>query len=261
MRRITLLTDFGTRDAYVGAMKGAIASIIPDVALEDVAHDLPPGDVGAASRALARYWRRFPPGTVHLVVVDPGVGTDRRALAIQADGRWIVAADNGGASAVLHEAEAWRAVSLENREFHGPARSRTFHGRDVFAPVAAHLAGGLPLDRLGPEIRDPVRLVEPAPERNEGEVRGQVVARDRFGNLVTNVGAEELRGAVAVEAAGRRIPVAETYGEVEPGTLLALVNSGGRLELAVRDGSAAELLEGGHGMPVRVLGAGSAPSR
>lgn len=252
LARITLLTDFGTADGYVAAMKGVLASLVPDALLDDVAHDLPRGDVRAGSWALRRFWRRFPRGTVHLVVVDPGVGTERKALAVEADGRFVVCPDNGVATSVLEEAADWRAVELVGVDPPEGAVSTTFHGRDLFAPAAARLAMGGALDELGPNVAAPIRLDETQAEMVEGEVRGQVVHVDRFGNLVTDVPGEWVDPDTSVKVAGRKLPVLGTYGESEPGELLALVNSDGRLEVAARDASAASILGFGPGSPVTV---------
>lgn len=255
--RVTLLTDFGTRDGYVAAMKGVLSSLVPDAHLDDVAHDLPQGDVVAAGWTLSRYWNRYPDGTVHLVVVDPGVGTDRRALAVAADGRFVVAPDNGVVSRVLDAAERWSAVELADEAYLLARRSATFHGRDVFAPAAGHLARGVGPERLGPEVTDPVRIEEPAPVGEEGRIRGEVVAVDRFGNLITNIAGAEVRPGSSIHVSGRVLEVRKTYGEVEPGEVLALVNSSDRLEVAVRDGSAARRLDAGRGLPVEVERPGS----
>jgi hypothetical protein len=263
-RRVTLLTDFGTADGYVAAMKGVLASRAPGSALDDVGHDLRPGDVEGAARALARYWALYPEGTVHLAVVDPGVGTERRGLALEAAGRWVVSPDNGIVTDVLASVEAdavasgWRAVALGTVE--PPGRpSRTFHGRDVFAPAAAHLAAGGDLDALGPGLADPVRLPRVHPERDPGGgARGRVVGVDRFGNLATDLPGAWLAGAGAVEVAGRTILVRGTYGEAAEGEALALVSSDGRVEIAVRNGSAAQALGVGAGAAVvlRPVGTG-----
>lgn len=252
MPRITLLTDFGTRDGYVGAMKGVLAVAAPDALLDDVSHDVPRGDRGMAAYVLERYWDRYPRNTVHLVVVDPGVGTSRRALALEADGRFVVAPDNGVVSRVLFRARGWRAVSVENPRVVRPQASATFHGRDVFAPAAGHLARGLPLSLLGPPLTDPVRLEHPKPARSGDRWEGRVIYVDRFGNLVTNLPGEVLSGVDEIEVEGRPVPVTRTYGDVEPGRLLALVNSDGRVEIAARDGSGADRAGVGPGARVRV---------
>lgn len=257
MAPITLLTDFGTRDGYVGAMKGVIASIFPGALIQDVSHSIGFGDIDGAARALARYWNRYPEGTTHVVVVDPGVGTDRRALAAEVDRRFIVAPDNGVLSRVLDEAGDTRIVSLEGSEFLNPPSSRTFHGRDVFAPAAAYLARGIHLSRLGRWIDDPVRRDEPAPVTEGERIVGQVVALDRFGNLLTNLSAEILGEGSDVEIEGRILPVVGTYGDVPSNSVAALVNSDGRVEVAARDRSAAEMLKADVGTPVRVPNLGS----
>ncbi len=252
MSRITLLTDFGTPDGYVGAMKGVIASIYPDAVVEDVSHGIAPGDVEAAALALGRYWQLYPAGTVHVAVVDPGVGTARRPLAAEADRRFLVAPDNGMLSRVLDEATVARVVEITSPEYVLPEPSATFHGRDVFAPAAAYLARGLHLSRLGPPVSDPVRLGEPEVQVEEGGVVGQVIAMDRFGNLVTNLHGGKLEEVDGVEVEGHAIPVVKTYGEGKPSEVVALVNSDGRLEVAARDTSAAKLLNARIGTPVRV---------
>jgi len=252
MRRITLLTDFGTGDGYAGAVKGVLATLAPSVPVEDISHDLPPGDLRKGSLVLGRYWRLFPPGTVHLAVVDPGVGTERRALALEADERFHVAPDNGILSQVLARARAWRGVVLTPSAILPPPVGKTFHGRDLFAPAAALLATGVPLEELGPEATDLVRLPEPRSRREGDWVVGEVVEKDRFGNLATNLPEPTVRVAGGVEAGGCSIPFRETYGEACPGDLLALRDSDGRVEIALRGGSAAERLDMSVGGVVRV---------
>ncbi len=239
-RIVTLLTDFGTADGYVGEIKGIIATSAPDVAMVDVSHDLAAHDVEGGRLAVARYWRRFPVGTVHLVVVDPGVGSERGALAVESEGRLLVGPDNGVLSAALLHQSA-RCVSLPIP----PQASPTFHGRDVFAPAAAQLAQGAPVDALGSLHPDPVlRRTPEATRRADGAIDGVVIAVDRFGNLVTNLVAR--RGGV-IELGGRTIPLRRTYSDVAHGEQVALVGSSGLVEVAVRDGSAAERLGAGRG--------------
>lgn len=232
---ITLLTDFGTADGYVAEMKGVLLSLAPDALVVDASHDIPAHDVESGRLALARYWRRFPEGTVHVCVVDPGVGSSRAALAVQSDGRWLVGPDNGLLSPALLMAGA-RAVSLAV-----PAQaSPTFHGRDVFAPAAAALIGGTPLDALGHAVMAPVvRRTPEARRREDGSIAGEVITVDRFGNAVTNC--LGLRGGT-VEVAGRTLVIARTYADTPTGTPTALCGSNGLIEVAVRDGSAAEQL-------------------
>jgi S-adenosylmethionine hydrolase len=233
---ITLLTDFGTADGYVAEMKGVIFTAVPDAVVVDLSHDIPPQDVELARLAVARYWHRFPVGTVHLVVVDPGVGSARAALAVESDGRVLVGPDNGVLSPALLRPEA-QSVALRVP----PDAAPTFHGRDVFAPAAAAIAQGknpaeLGAPFIGPIVRrtkEPVRLPD-------GGVAGEVIAIDRFGNAITNIlGAHGGR----VEVGGRLVHVVRSYAEVPPGSPLAHAGSSGLLEIAVRDGHAARELE------------------
>jgi S-adenosylmethionine hydrolase len=241
---VTLLTDFGTADGYVAEVKGVLLSTAPLVQVVDVSHDLVPGDVDAARLALARYWRRFPERTVHFVVVDPGVGTRRAALAVAAAGRFMVGPDNGVLSPPLLVPGS-RAVALPVSADAAP----TFHGRDVFAPAAAALALGRPLDSLGLAHPDPLLRRTPEPVREaDGTIRGEVITVDRFGNAVTNL--LGVRGGVIV-VAGRQVPVCRTYSDVEAGAPVALNGSSGLLEVAVRDGSAGALLGLTRGAVVR----------
>ena len=246
---ITLLTDFGPADSYVGEVKGRLLSLVPAATLVDLSHDIAPGDVVAASYVLGRAWREFPAGTVHLAVVDPGVGTARRALAVEAAGHRFVAPDNGLLSEVFAAAHA-DVVSLAGPE----GASRTFHGRDVFAPAAARLALGVALVELGAPVRDLVHLPPRRPRAEGADVIGQVVHVDRFGTLVTNVPASACREGVEVHVGRHVVPLHETFGDVPAGSPVAFVGSGGTLEVAVRDGRAEAVLGCGRGAEVRVTG-------
>jgi S-adenosylmethionine hydrolase len=232
---ITLLTDFGTADGYVGEMKGVLLARAPDAALVDITHDIPPQDVESARLTLARVWRRFPPRTVHLVVVDPGVGTERAALAVESDERFLVGPDNGVLSPSLLVAGV-RAVEL----LIPPDAAASFHGRDVFAPAAAALALGTGIEKLGKPMSHPLIRRTPEPKRiDDGVLAGEVITIDRFGNAITNL--VGLR-AGTIDAAGTTLPLRRTYGEVPTGAALAIVGSTGLIEIAVRDGSAARQL-------------------
>jgi S-adenosylmethionine hydrolase len=234
-RIVTLLTDFGTVDGYVAEMKGVILSTAPEATIVDVTHDVPPQDVECARLTVARMWRRFPSGTIHVVVVDPGVGSERAGLCVASDGRYLVGPDNGVLSPALLIPTA-RAVELP---IPGTASS-TFHGRDVFAPCAAALARGEPLEALGAPMESPIVRRTPEPMRlRNGELAGEVIAIDRFGNCITNLFGFRA-GVVSVESI--EIPVRRTYAEVEPGEPTAVVGSAGFIEIAVREGSAAERL-------------------
>lgn len=256
---ITLTTDFGTRDPWVGIMKGVILGICPGAQLVDLSHDIAPQDVLEGALCLEAAVRYFPPETIHLAVVDPGVGSARRGLAIRASGQSFVGPDNGLLSlAVELGGGPTEAVELTNRAYRLAALSRTFHGRDLFAPAAAHLAMGVPLARFGSAVGDPERLSPPRARSEEGRVLGQVIGVDRFGNLVTSVTEADLAGlgeprALVVEVAGVGVgaPVA-AYSDAPPGGAGAVVGSTGRLEVFVREGSARSALGCGRGAPVLV---------
>jgi len=240
---ITLLTDFGTADGYVAELKGVLYSAVPDANIVDLSHDLPPQDIECARLAVARYWRRFPNGTVHVVVVDPGVGSARAPLAISSDDRFLVGPDNGVLSPSLLAAGS-RAVSLPVP----PSASATFHGRDVFAPAAASLALGTPIDEVGRAFLDPViRRTPEARRAADGSVVGEVIAIDRFGNAITNLIAP--RGG-SVDLAGRVMPIVRTYADAGSGEIIAVIGSNGFVELAQRDGSAARALGIARGVQV-----------
>lgn len=236
MTAITLLTDFGTADGYVAEMKGVILCGAPDAIIVDISHDIPAHDIEAARLALARYWRRFPNGTVHVVVVDPGVGTERAALAVKSGDQYLVGPDNGALSPALFALDA-HAVALPI-----PASaSNTFHGRDVFAPTAARLARGEAIDELGEFMPSPLRRRTPEATRcSDGSIAGEVLTVDRFGNALTNLVS---RNGGVVRVAGQLLPVVRAYGDVEVGEAMALTSSTGFLELAIRNGRAADLLQ------------------
>jgi S-adenosylmethionine hydrolase len=242
MRLITLLSDFGTVDGYVAEMKAVLKSLAPEAELVDITHDIPPQDINRARLTVSRYWRRFPAGTIHLVVVDPGVGTARAALAVEADGRFLVGPDNGVLSPAFR-VEGTQAVKLD---VPGGA-SPTFHGRDVFAPAAARIARGEFLDIIGRRVRPSVIMHTPTPLKIGDVQSGEIIAIDRFGNAITNF--ESVDGAT-VHAAGMSVPVVRTFSEVHPGEVCALIGSAGLLEIAVRDGSAATTLGLAVGDPV-----------
>ncbi|HEY6006275.1 MAG TPA: SAM-dependent chlorinase/fluorinase [Anaeromyxobacter sp.] len=250
----TLTTDFGAGSGYPAQLKGVLLTAIPDARIVDVSHDVPRQDVLAGALLLEACVPWFPASAIHVAVVDPGVGTARRALCLRdAQGRTFVAPDNGLLTPFLGEGA--RAFSVEPGRALPPPRSATFHGRDLFAPAAAFLAKGGDPGALGPAVADPVRLSWPAAERRGSEVSGETLAADSFGNLVTSIRERDLAGATAAEAeaGGRRARWVRTYGEASPGELVALVGSGGRVEIAVREGSAAALLGRVRGIPVRLV--------
>lgn len=259
MRAIALITDFGTADGYVGEMKAVLLDAAPAALPLDVTHDVPPGDVEAGAWVLGRLWGRMPPGTVHLTVVDPGVGSERRAVVAEAGGRWFVGPDNGLLTRVLGRWPAGEARRIDPAAVATGPVSDTFHGRDLFAPAAARLATG-DAQGIGPPI-DPgtlARLRLPAPRRHADRVEAPIAHVDRFGNLVTDLPAEWLPTEPVVEVGGRAIRgLARSYAArvAERGPLVALVGSGGTLEVAVAGGSAAGLLKVGRGDAVVVRAA------
>jgi S-adenosylmethionine hydrolase len=265
---VALLTDFGHQDHYVGAMKGAILSVCPEAVLVDLAHEIPAHDIAAGAYALSAAWLDFPEGTVFVAVVDPGVGSARRGLALEAQGRRFVAPDNGLLSLVLADAEGPVALHhITNETLVRPMVSATFHGRDVFGPVAGHLARGVSVSEVGPAVSDPVRLPQPALRAvGPGEWEATVLHVDRFGNLITNLRRRDLDQVLAsvendwhdvvVVVEGEILPLAHTYADVAEGEGCALMGSSGRLEIAIHRGSAARLLGASTGAPVRVRAVG-----
>lgn len=257
---ITLMTDFGTADGYTGEMKGVVLTRAPEVRIVDVTHRIPPGDVAAGAWALRRVWGRFPEDTVHLVVVDPGVGSDRRPLAARIASRWFVGPDNGLLTHVLGQEDVRDARRLEPEAVGLEPLSDTFHGRDLFAPAAAHLVAGEGPGSLGPRV-DPgslVRLSAPKPERRPGpdgseEIRGRIVHVDRFGNLITDVPSVWLPDSPVVAVGSHRLEdVGRSFAAVARGEPVLIRGSGGTLEICVRGGSAAEVLGIGRGATVQV---------
>jgi S-adenosylmethionine hydrolase len=252
---ITLTTDFGLRDPFVGIVKGVILGICREALIVDLTHEIAAHDVVEGALALESSWRFFPAASIHLAVIDPGVGTIRRALALLAGGHYFVGPDNGLFTFALG-AGAWSAVSIEAPAYRLPLVSRTFHGRDIFAPAAAHLASGVPLSSLGPAVSDPVRLVFPGTRLEGDELVGEVIGSDRFGNLLTSVtedgvGALARAGTVLVKLGLRDLgPLASSYEDGAAGVPRAIVGSAGRLEIFVRRGSARDLLGVGRGTRV-----------
>lgn len=255
---LAFLSDFGSRDHYAGVMKGVALGICPDATLVDITHDIQPHDVLGGALELAGAYRYFPKGTIFVAVVDPGVGSTRRGIGADTGDYRFVAPDNGVLSAVFHEAPPKRVVELTERRYARPTVSRTFEGRDRFAPAAAWLAKGIELSALGRPVHDYQTLALPAPVVENGMVRGTVVRVDRFGNLVTNIDRKTFEkvaagGALSITIAGASIPrVVGTYAEAAPGEPCALVGSTDRLEIALNGASAAEHLGAARGASVTV---------
>ncbi len=244
---IALLTDFGTRDHYAGVLKGVVLSICPEATIVDLSHDLPAHDIPFAALELAATYKYFPAGTIFLVVVDPGVGTARRGLAAEAGDWKFVAPDNGVLTEVFHEVAPKRVVELTERKYARPTVSRTFEGRDRFAPAAAWLAKGIQLPALGRPVSDYQVLALSRPRVENGVLQAEVVRIDRFGNVVTNLDRKTCEkfsnGAVQVSVGGRTIArIVSTYSEIATGELGALFGSTDHLEFAAHAASAAEVL-------------------
>ena len=256
---VALLTDFGLLDHYAGAMKGAILSACPGATLVDVTHEVAAHDVAAGALALEAAYRYFPDDTVFASVVDPGVGSERRPIAARA-GRWLfVGPDNGLFTHVLDAEPGARIHLIANAGLVRVPTAAVFHGRDIFGPAAGRLAGGFPLDEVGPPVTDPVRLDEPRTMRTEDGWSGAVVHVDRFGNLTTTLREADLAvlGAgdsetLEVRLGSEVLPFVRSYSDIAAGRACALVGSSGRLEIAVRLGRAAALAGAGEGARVVV---------
>lgn len=252
---VTLITDFGTADGYAGEMKGVLITRSPEARPVDVTHDVSAGDIRAGAWVLGRIWDRFPPGTVHLAVVDPGVGSSRLPLALKAGGRWFVGPDNGLATRVLERHPPESAWRLDPERAGLPEISDTFHGRDLFAPAAAHLASGGAPSHLGSSLGPGtlLRLETPSPERQADGATGSVAHVDRFGNLVTDIPSAWLPESPVVYVGDRRIDtLGRSFAEVAPGEAVLIRGSGGTLEISLRDDSAARRLDVRRDAPVRV---------
>jgi S-adenosyl-L-methionine hydrolase (adenosine-forming) len=250
---ITLTTDFGLHDWFVGTMKGVMLGLAPQAQIIDISHSIAPGSLRAGAFSLRSAFRYFPPGTIHVGVVDPGVGSDRRAIAVRTRNYLFVGPDNGLLSCALDCEEVVAVHALKHSKYFLPQVSRTFHGRDVFAPVAAHLANGLPIAKLGGRLADYVRLSMPAPAIRKASVVGEVLYIDQFGNALTNLDAISLsdficrrRGDESVAVYLRRQHIGSLsacYASVPKGRPVAVIGSSGFLEIAVNGGHAARALK------------------
>ena len=244
---ISLLTDFGTSDWFVGTMKGVIGQIAPETRVTDLTHEIPAGDIRAGAFSLRAAYHFLPKGTVHLGVVDPGVGSKRKAVAVQTADYMFVGPDNGLLSWALR-AENIKAIhSLQNEAYFLSPVSRTFHGRDIFAPVVAHLSRGVPISKFGPPQTDLVCLPWPELRRTDGRLVGEIIYLDRFGNAITNIDTASLHALgkrkIGVMAKGKRLcSLRDHYGAVPAGKPVAVIDSSGFLEIAINGGNAAKQL-------------------
>jgi len=254
---ITLTTDFGYRDVFAGVMKGVILNINPAARLVDLTHGIAPQDIFAAALTVRHAVGYFPPGTIHVVVVDPGVGTERRPLLIQLEDYCLIGPDNGVLSLALPAGAPWRAVELSNPAYRLEPTSSTFHGRDIFAPAAAHRSLDIPVEAFGPPVRNIARLPFPAAQKSPERIVGAIVYIDGFGNLFTNIEARDLAGLprdrLTVAGSGLRIRgLSENYSG-KPGACVALINSWGLLEIAASRASAQEKSGAKVGDPVEII--------
>ena len=255
---LTLTTDFGTVDHYAGTMKGVILRICPEAQIVDITHDIEPFAIAEGAYTIAQAWRYFPEGTVHVVVIDPGVGTARRPILVEAGGHYFLGPDNGVLSMVyLHEPARVRLIATEDYFLH-PV-SQTFHGRDIFAPVAAHLASGVAPEKIGGYIEDPTRPAFAKPHRDRGGAWiGQIIKADRFGNLITNFHIGEFAnladGPFTLTLGSRRITaLARNYQACVPGQLFLIVGSSGYYEISLRQGNAAQYAQCQPGAAIELL--------
>ena len=257
---ITLTTDFGQGSPYAAQMKGTILSRCREVDLVDITHAVGPQKVREGAVVLADATPGFPPGTIHVAVVDPGVGTERQLVYAEIGQQRYLAPDNGLLTLLARQSPPLRLVALENRRYWAEKPSSTFHGRDILAPVAAHLAGGVDPADLGPLLESLVLLSFPQPIRSAGSVSGEVLYVDSFGNLITNIGREDLEPLgdltrLSIECGGRTVPgLVPTYAAAGAGQIVVLFDSQARLEIAMVRGDAAGELAAGVGTPVRVAG-------
>ncbi len=260
MSTITITTDFGTKDGFVGTMKGVIWSICPEAHIADISHEIAPQNILEGAFALWRAYSFFPSGTVHIAVVDPGVGTKRRPIAARLGGHTFVGPDNGLFTPMYEDAEQYgltmEVVHLAIEKYWLHNVSHTFHGRDIFAPVAAHLANGVPLSDLGPALRDPARIKMPKPVKTAKGWRAHVTVVDIYGNLTTDLPAESVARSrnVIFRLGGQEVHgLVQSYGHKKPGDLVALVDSEDFIEIAVVNGSAAQTLGAKVGDVVEVV--------
>jgi S-adenosyl-L-methionine hydrolase (adenosine-forming) len=257
---ITLLTDFGTKDYFVGAMKGAILSVNPQANIIDITHEIPPQDIRSAAFTLANYYKNFPRGSVHVCVVDPGVGSARRAILLETKDYFFIAPDNGLLSFVFDEVErvgnaslltrglsprSFRVFELTNEKYFAAEVSRTFHGRDVFAPVAAHLSKGIEPEEFGAEIDDFIKFETPKPRNlSARETEAEIIHVDYFGNLITNLKTEDLPAKFVLEVNETRVEKHQKfYAEAAKGEIFSILGSSGFLEIVAFQDSAARLLK------------------
>ncbi len=260
---ITLTTDFGLTDPYVGMMKGAILSINPEARIIDISHMVKVGDISHAAGLIKETFKFFPKGTIHVVVVDPGVGGDRRPILIKTENYFFIGPDNGLFWPIVSSTKHAEIIHLTEKSYFLPHISRTFHGRDIFSPVAAHLSLGIDPFKMGRAITDPVKLDLPVPQQNGGILSGQVIRVDNFGNMITNIRTQDIdqisgKSGIGIRVGGLEINgIHETYTDEKEGELMALIGSSEYLEIAINLGRACDRFGGGSenliGMEVEII--------
>lgn len=244
MRRIvTLTTDFGIKDHYVGAMKGAMLTINPDILIVDITHQIPPQDIFSGAFTLRNFYCYFPQGTIHVAVIDPGVGSGRKPIALEAGGYIFVGPDNGVFTFVCRESKSVRVFEISNPKYILPNVSHTFHGRDIFAPAAAHISLGASLKDLGKGVEKPVMISIKEPEIRSDEIIGELIYTDSFGNLISNIPAKLIKTRSRIYV-GKRIinGISKSYAGAGKGELLAIIGSSGLLEVSVNQGRASDVI-------------------
>ena len=251
MKFVAITTDFGTKDPYVATMKGVILSINPEVRIVDITHEIEPGNIHEAAYILKEAYKFFPKGTIHVAVVDPGVGGKRRPIAIKIEDFFFVGPDNGLFWPIIEQSKPSLIIHLNNRKFFLPHISNTFHGRDIFAPVAGHISKGVELKNMGLPINDPVVLSIERPILLKDRIVGQVIRVDHFGNLITNISEQDIvsqfgnKDDLEIEVAGIKIfHISKAYSDVKPKMLLAIIGSTGFLEISANLASAADIIGG-----------------
>ena len=255
---ITLLTDFGTKDGYAGIMKGVILGINPKVTIVDISHEIPKWDIKAAAFVLQSAYRYFPSGTIHVIVIDPGVGSEREILAVQTKDYLFLAPDNGLLSLVFDREPECTVYRVSRREKYLGDVSQTFHGRDIFAPIAAHLSKKVPLSEIGEPYADAVCGLFPKPKVDSNKIEGEIVYQDGFGNLISNISEHEIAESgisenAVIDIKGKTIHGLRTsYASAPAGELLALISSAGFLEIACNKCSAAEILRASIGTLIAI---------
>jgi S-adenosylmethionine hydrolase len=257
---IALLTDFGTADYFVGAMKGAILSINPNAKIVDITHEIPPQDVRSAAFTLRACYKDFPEKTIFVAVVDPGVGSTRKAILVESENYYFIAPDNGLLSFVIDDSALANArasvIELTNKKYFAEKVSSTFHGRDIFAPVAAHLSNGVEPNEFGTRIEDFIRFETAAPRRiSDEKIEAEIIHIDRFGNLITNLTPEDLPDKFSIEINGKTIDKLQNfYAQAAKDELFMIAGSAGFLEIAASQNSAAKILNIKAGQKIKITG-------